>query len=129
MPKTPFIWHISSGNHRALNLFVIIYKWDRNKLYRIKSVYAANREASLKDRLSSLAADDTLAQMEANTIKEQLKELKEFVAKIDDLLASGYDPKLDDGVGKNIAPLQKRGMLSYDVLNPGQLKKYLNADW
>ena len=129
LPKTPFIWHLSSGPAHALELFVSIYKWDRNKLYRIKSVYAANREASLKDRLSSLAVDDTLAQMEANTIKEQLKELKEFVAKIDDLLSSGYNPKLDDGVGKNIAPLQKRGMLSYDVLNPGQLKKYLNADW
>lgn len=45
------------------------------------------------------------------------------------LLASGYDPKLGDGVGKNIAPLQKAGLLSYEVLNSGQLKKYLNADW
>lgn len=45
------------------------------------------------------------------------------------LLACGYDPKFDDGVGKNIAPLQKAGLLSYEVLNSGQLKKYLNADW
>ena len=52
-----------------------------------------------------------------------------FAEKIDELLASGYDPKLDDGVGKNIAPLQKAGLLSYEVLNAGQLKKYLNADW
>ena len=37
--------------------------------------------------------------------------------------------KLNDGVGKNIAPLQKKGIIAYDVLNPGQLKKYLNADW
>lgn len=27
------------------------------------------------------------------------------------------------------APLQKAGLLSYEVLNSGQLKKYLNADW
>ena len=39
--------------------------------------------------------------------------------KIDALLASGYDPKLDDGVGKNIAPLQKAGLMSYEVLNSG----------
>ena len=32
-------------------------------------------------------------------------------------------------VGKNIAPLQNKGMLAYDVLNAGQLKNYLNADW
>lgn len=49
--------------------------------------------------------------------------------KIDELLAEGYNPVLDDGVGKNIAPLQKKKMLAYDVLNAGQLKKYLNADW
>ncbi|MEI6758088.1 MAG: hypothetical protein WCK85_09550 [Chlorobium sp.] len=46
-----------------------------------------------------------------------------------ELLSEGYDPKLDDGVGKNIAPLQKRGIIAYEVLNPGQLKKYLNAEW
>ena len=62
-------------------------------------------------------------------LEEELKELKVFAEKIDELLASGYDPKLDDGVGKNIAPLQKAGLLSYEVLNAGQLKKYLNADW
>ena len=44
-------------------------------------------------------------------------------------LSEGYDPKLDDGVGKNITPLQKKGIIAYDLLNPGQLKKYLNADW
>ena len=67
--------------------------------------------------------------MEVALIKDQQQELRQFADKIDQLLASGYDPKLDDGVGKNIAPLQKRKMLSYEVLNAGQLKKYLNADW
>lgn len=56
---------------------------------------------------------DANAQLEAEEVRMQLKELKAFCDKVDDLLASGYDPKLDDGVGKNIAPLQKRKMLSY----------------
>ena len=38
-------------------------------------------------------------------------------------------PKLDDGVGKNIAPLQEKGIIADDALNAGQLKKYLKADW
>ena len=67
--------------------------------------------------------------MEVALIKDQQQELRQFADKIDQRLANGYDPKLDDGVGKNIAPLQKRGMLSYEVLNAGQLRKYLNADW
>lgn len=129
LPKTPFIWHLTSGSHHALELYVSIYKWNRDTLYRVRSIYAANRETSISDRLNSLDTSTTEGRMEAQELKAQLAELKEFCQKVDDLLASGYDPKLDDGVGKNIAPLQKRKMLSYEVLNAGQLKKYLNADW
>jgi hypothetical protein len=32
-----------------------------------------------------------------------LQEIEAFAKKIDELIAEGYDPKLDDGVGKNIA--------------------------
>lgn len=129
LPKTPFIWHLSSGPHHAIELYVSIYKWSRDALYRVRSIYAANREAALRDRLNSIDTSNTEGRMEAQELRETLTELQEFCQKVDDLLAIGYDPKLDDGVGKNIAPLQKRKMLSYEVLNAGQLKKYLNADW
>lgn len=129
LPKTPFIWHITSGAHHALEVYISIYKWSRNTLMRIKSVYAAHAETQYNDRLTSLDTTQAADQIEADDIKEKLKELRTFTDKIDILLASGYDPILDDGVGKNIAPLQQAGLLSYEVLNPGQLKKYLNADW
>lgn len=130
LPKTPFIWHISSGEHHALELYISIYQWSRDNLYRLKSVYAGNRDSALRDRLSALEGqNEANARMEAEEIRLQLRELADFCVKIDDLLASGYDPKLDDGVGKNIAPLQKRKMLNCEVLNAGQMKKYLNADW
>lgn len=76
----------------------------------------------MNDRLSGVDISTANGQLEAAELKDQLKELKVFAEKIDQLLASGYDPKLDDGVGKNIAPLQKAGLLSYEVLNAGQLK-------
>lgn len=129
LPKTPFIWHLTSGLHHAIELYISIYKWSRDTVFRIKSVYIANRETALNDRLSGVDISTVNGKLEAAELKEQLKELKAFAEKIDELLASGYDPKLDDGVGKNIAPLQKAGLLSYEVLNAGQLKKYLNADW
>ena len=128
LPKTPFIWHLTSGPHHAIELYISIYKWSRDTVFRIKSVYIANRETALNDRLSGIDVSTANGQLEAAELKDQLKELKVFAEKIDQLLASGYDPKLDDGVGKNIAPLQKAGLLSYEVLNAGQLKKYLNAD-
>lgn len=135
LPKTPFIWHLTSGPLHAMELLVSIYKWDRNTLSRVKSVYCANREASLTDRLATLAQSaEPSAQGEAADIRAQLRELAAFTDKLDALLASGYDHKLDDGVGKNIAPLQQAGLLSYPVLKEtggkkSQLNKFLNADW
>jgi hypothetical protein len=130
LPKTPFIWHLSSGPDQGFDCYIIIYKWSRDKLLRLRSVYIENRERALVNRQSDLADNDSAeAQNEKDRIGRQLREIEEFKAKIDDLLSIGYDPILDDGVGKNIAPLQKRQMIPYEVLNSGQLKKYLNADW
>lgn len=129
-PQSPFIWHITSGTRQGFDAYTIIYKWSRDKLFALKSVYIEKRETALRNRQSDLLNEKTAqAENEKDLIFHQLKEIESLKKKIDELLAEGYDPKLDDGVGKNIAPLQKKGMLAYEVLNPGQLKKYLNADW
>jgi hypothetical protein len=130
LPKTPFIWHLTSGPEQGFDCYIIIYKWNRDNLLRLRSVYIENRERALQNRQSDIAGNESAeAQNEKERIFKQLKEIDAFKKKIDELLAEGYNPILDDGVGKNIAPLQKKKMLAYDVLNAGQLKKYLNADW
>lgn len=130
LPKTPFIWHLSSGPKQGFDCYIIIYKWSRDKLMRLRSIYIEHRERSLVNRQSDLANNNSPeAQTERDLISKQLREIEAFKVKIDQLLSEGYDPILDDGVGKNIAPLQKKKMIPYDVLNEGQLKKYLNADW
>lgn len=130
LPKTPFIWHLSSGEQQGFEVYAIIYKWTRDSLYKLKTVYIAKREEALQYRLSQLADSNTAqAQTEKEKINSQLREIKDFTGKVDELIADNYDPKLDDGVGKNIAPLQKKGMLRTNVLNAKQLEKYLNADW
>jgi len=135
LPKTPFIWHLSSGEHQGFEAYIIIYKWNRDSLYKLKSSYLSKRAESLQYRLQQIADSTTgQAQTEKETIRLQLQEIEAFAKKIDELIAEGYDPKLDDGVGKNIAPLQKKGMLKAEVLKTSggqksQLNKYLNADW
>ena len=130
LPKTPFIWHLTSGPAQGFDCYIIIYNWSKDKLMRIRSVYIENRERALINRQTDLANDSSAsAQNEKETIFKQLKEIESFKQKIDELLSEGYNPILDDGVGKNIAPLQKKKMLAYEVLNAGQLKTYLNADW
>lgn len=130
LPKTPFIWHLSSGENRGFEAFVSIYKWNADSLYKLKSNYISKRRERLEFRKTQLG-DNNTAQIleEKELIDRQLKEIDQFVKKIDELIASGYDPKLDDGVGKNIAPLQEKKMLKADVLNANQLKKYLKAEW
>lgn len=130
LPKTPFIWHISSGANQGFEAYIIIYKWNRDSLFKIKSQYLRDRVESLDYRLINLQGVETAAaQNEKETIRLQLREIELFTAKIDELIAEGYNPILDDGVGKNIAPLQKKGMLKAEVLKANQLVKYLNADW
>ena len=130
LPKTPFIWHLSSGPEQGFDCYIIIYKWNRDKLMRIRSQYIERRERALRNRQNDLSGNSSAeAQNQKDKIYKQLKEIESFKKKIDELLSEGYDPILDDGVGKNIALLQKKGMLPYEVLNPGQLEKYLHADW
>jgi hypothetical protein len=134
LPKTPFIWHLSSGPHQGFEAYIIIYKWNQDSLYKLKSSYLSKRAEGLNHRLQRMVDSQTAAaQTERETIRLQLLEIEDFVHKLDDLIASGYNPILDDGVGKNIAPLQVRGMLKVEVLKSSgknsQLHKYLNADW
>ncbi|HBY56385.1 MAG TPA: BREX-1 system adenine-specific DNA-methyltransferase PglX [Candidatus Atribacteria bacterium] len=133
LPSTPFIWHLTSGENQGFEAYISIYKWNKDKLYRLKSVYVEKRESSLKNRLSDLSGNEEELELkyqkEKELIQKQLAEIKDFKKKIDEILMTDYDPKLDDGVGKNIAPLQEKGLLKYEVLKKKELNKYLYADW
>lgn len=135
LPKTPFIWHLSSGPHQGFEVYTLIYKWDGDSLFKLKSQYINQRIQNLEYRLIQLQDVNTAqAQNEKEIIRLQLQEIETFKNKIDELITEGYNPKLDDGVGKNIAPLQKKGLLRAEVLKTtggakSQLEKYLKADW
>ena len=113
MPKLEILTPIGKYNP---DFCYLLEKEDKKKLFLIVESKGFETEAQIP-------------QNEKDKIYKQLKEIETFKQKIDELLKEGYNPILDDGVGKNIAPLQKKKMLAYEVLNDGQLKKYLNADW
>jgi hypothetical protein len=135
LPKTPFIWHLTSGEFNGFAAYISIYKWNRDSLFKLKTRYINKRIENLEYRQIQLqGVTSAQAQAEKELIRHQLDEIQVFLSKIDELIAEGYDPKLDDGVAKNIAPLQKKGMLRAEVLKTAggkksQLEKYLNADW
>lgn len=74
LPKTPFIWHLTSGKHHAIELYISIYKWTRDTLFRIRSIYAANREATIRDRLNSIDTSKTEDRQEATELRAMLAE-------------------------------------------------------
>ncbi len=128
-PKTPFLWHLSSGEAGGIDLYTIIYNWSRDKLLRIKSIYAQKRKTGLENRLVQLSDGSSVkVDEEKELIQKQLMEIDEFTMKIDKIVSEGYNPILDDGVGKNIAPLQREGMLKVDVLTEKELDTFLNSD-
>lgn len=130
LPKTPFIWHLSSGKYKAFEVYTSIYQWNRDSIFKLKAVYVAKRREQLQLRLSDIReAESAAAQAEKELIANQFIELDTFEAKLDELIAENYNPILDSGVAKNIAPLQKKGMIKADILKAPQLTKYLNADW
>ena len=130
MARAPFIWHISSGPDGTLELFVSSNKWNRDKLYTIKTKYLSALRDKLMFRKSQIAARTTAQSIdESELIDRQLKELETVRNRIDELISSGYNPVLDDGICKNIAPLQDKHLLKTDVLNANQLKKYLKVEW
>ncbi|MDM1526682.1 BREX-1 system adenine-specific DNA-methyltransferase PglX [Myroides odoratimimus] len=130
LPKTPFIWHLSSGKYKAFEVYTSIYQWNRDSIFKLKAVYVAKRREQLQLRLSDIReAESAAAQAEKELIAKQFIELDAFEAKLDELIAENYNPILDSGVAKNIAPLQKKGMIKADILKAPQLTKYLNADW
>jgi len=48
LPKTPFIWHITSGPTHGFDAYIIIYKWRRDWLFSLESAYMVYRETALK---------------------------------------------------------------------------------
>ena len=109
LPKTPFIWHLSSGEQQGFEAYIIIYKWNRDSLYKLKSTYLSKRTESLQYRLQQIRESTTgQAQSEKETIRLQLQEIDVFAKKIDELIAEGYDPKLDDGVGKEYCSIAEK---------------------
>lgn len=130
MPSAPFVWHISSGQYQGFDCYTLIYKWNSDTLFKLKSQYVYERIQSLEYRLIQIQDVNTAqAQNEKDLIRLQLIEIGKLTQTLDKLISSGFNYNLDDGVAKNIAPLQLNDLLKFPVLNNTQLKQYLNADW
>ena len=119
----PILWHLASdaGN---INFYVRHHGWTYDKLLLLKSKYLGE----VKRTLDNTLATETDV-MKRERLTERLAELDRFAHTLDELLDGSYHPKTDDGVAKNIAPLQNKGLLKHDVLSQKMVDKMLKVEW
>lgn len=119
----PIVWHLTSDKG-SFNFFVLHHIWSHDRLMLLESKYLGDIKRILD---SELAAEKD--ERKRNRLIEKLEELKRFGNKLNELLGGDYQPKVDDGVAKNIAPLQAKGLLKTKVLSDKMITKMLNVDW
>jgi len=119
----PIIWHLVSEKEN-ISFFVLHHKWSQDRLLLLKSRYLSEIENTLNNMLASETDERKRQKFIA-----QLDELEVFGKKLSELLDEGYDPKVDDGVAKNIAPLQHKSLLKTKVLSDKLKNKMLNVEW
>ncbi len=111
--KRPTYWLLQSPR-KTYGIYLFHERISKDTLYRLRSdQYVGSKLKLLNGRLTGLQREAEGASGRAlKTLQKTIEEteaarddLQEFASKIDDLIALGYDPNIDDGVLINMAPL------------------------
>ncbi|WP_367362562.1 BREX-1 system adenine-specific DNA-methyltransferase PglX [Mesotoga sp.] len=119
----PIIWQLTSDKG-SVNFFVLHHSWSYDKLLLLRSKYLGGVKRTLENTLAT-----ELDEKNREKLMERLAELERFSEALGELLDGSYLPEVDGGVAKNIAPLQKKGLLKFDVLSKKLMDKMLKVEW
>jgi len=119
----PILWHLVSDGGNV-NFFVLHHAWTYDKLLLLKSKYLSDVKRALDNTLAAETDDK-----KRERLTQRITELERFADTLGDLLDGIYQPKIDDGVAKNIAPLQHKGLLKHNPLSGKMLDKMLKVKW
>ena len=113
--KRPIYWMFDSGKQNGFKALVYMHRWNADTtgnvrveyLHRVQRVYESEI-ARMQDTIdnSSNAREVSAAQKRKDKLTKQLKESKDYDAKIAHLALSRIDIDLDDGVKVNYEKLQ-----------------------
>jgi len=119
----PIIWQLTSDKG-SVNFLVLHHSWSYDKMLLLRSKYLGGVKRTLENTLAT-----ELNEKNREKLMEKLAELERFSNALAELLDGSYLPEVDGGVAKNIAPLQKRGLLKFDVLSKKLMDKMLKVEW
>ena len=113
--KRPIYWMFDSGKQNGFKALVYMHRWNADTtgnvrveyLHRVQRVYESEI-ARMQDTIdnSSNAREVSAAQKRKDKLTKQLKESKDYDAKITHLALSRIDIDLDDGVKVNYEKVQ-----------------------
>ena len=113
--KRPIYWMFDSGKQNGFKALVYMHRWNADTtgnvrveyLHRVQRVYESE-VARMQDTIdnSSNAREVSAAQKRKDKLTKQLKESKDYDAKIAHLALSRIDIDLDDGVKVNYEKVQ-----------------------
>jgi len=119
----PIIWQLTSDKG-SVNFLVLHHSWSYDKMLLLRSKYLGDVKRTLENTLAT-----ELNEKNREKLMEKLAELERFSNALGELADGSYLPEVDGGVAKNIAPLQKRGLLKFDVLSKKLMDKMLKVEW
>jgi hypothetical protein len=119
----PIIWHLVSDK-ASVNFFVLHHIWCYDRMLLLRSKYLGDVNRTLENTLATETDEKKRAKL-----MEKMEELERLAISLDELSDGSYLPEIDGGVAKNIAPLQKKGLLKYDPLSPKMVAKMLKVEW
>jgi len=119
----PIIWQLTSDKG-SVNFLVLHHTWSYDKMLLLRSKYLGDVKRTLENTLAT-----EINEKNREKLMEKLAELERFSNALNELLDGSYLPEVDGGVAKNIAPLQKRGLLKFDVLSKKLMDKMLKVEW
>ncbi len=119
----PIIWHLLSDKS-SVNFFVLHHIWSYDRMLLLRSKYLGDVKRTLENTLATETDE-----RKRERLMERMEELERLVISLDELSDGSYLPETDGGVAKNIAPLQKKGLLKYDPLSGKMVDKMLKVEW
>ncbi len=119
----PIIWQLTSDKGNV-NFLVLHHSWSYDKMLLLRAKYLGGVKRTLENTLAT-----EINEKNREKLMEKLAELERFSNALSELLDGSYLPEVDGGVAKNIAPLQKRGLLKFEVLSNKLMDKMLKVEW
>ena len=107
--KRPILWHLTSPR-RHFAVLVDYHRLTRDTLPKVQTLYLWPHKEEVRTRLAAARANQGAVKIIAD-LEDELADLEETEKRLAQVIDSGYNPDIDDGVKVNLLPLQEAGLL------------------